>query len=76
MPPSTMKISRNVLPVISSSATITPRPTNHIAGAIAAIARPPSNGVSGTRLRCCAALRMTNGGMAVNGNNWLQAAEG
>jgi hypothetical protein len=24
---------------------------NHIAGAIAAIARPPSNGVSGTRLR-------------------------
>ena len=33
------------------SATIAPKPTNHIHGAIAAIARPPSSGTTGSRLK-------------------------
>ena len=34
----------------SSSTSIAPKPTNHIHGAIAAIARPPSSGTTGSRL--------------------------
>ena len=33
-----------------ASATIAAKPTNHIHGAIAAIARPPSSGTTGSRL--------------------------
>ena len=33
-----------------AAATSTPKPTNHIHGAIAAIARPPSSGSTGARL--------------------------
>ena len=35
---------------VMASTTIAPRPTNHIHGASAAIARPPSSGVTGSRL--------------------------
>ena len=36
---------------MKSSTTSAPKPTNHIHGAIAAIARPPSSGTTGSRLK-------------------------
>ena len=36
---------------MSTIATSAPKPTNHIHGAIAAIARPPSSGTTGSRLK-------------------------
>ena len=50
-PPRTRNRSRNGFGATSSSASIAPRPTNHIHGVIAAIARPPSNGTTGIRLK-------------------------
>ena len=60
-PPSRTNSNRKGFPVSSSSATSAPSPRNHIDGAIAAIARPPSNGTTGTRLMRLRMLRPFKG---------------
>ena len=44
-------ISRIGFGTSSTIATSTPKPRNHIHGDIAAIARPPSRGTTGSRLK-------------------------